>query len=416
MNMFYTGLGIARSLGERGIPVIGLNAHPRAYGNYTRYARVKRAPDSRAQPEELLKFLLELAPALRAPAIIFPTRDDDVLFLDRFREELGRLYIPAIPGKVPLDICLDKWKTFLEAERTQIPAPRCWAIRSRAELEQILTSVVFPCVLKPQSAHHWRRSNVWELVGGRKAIPVSSPGQLVTEYKMISRVETRVLLQEMVAGGDDSLYVAACYFDRSGRFVAGFTAQKLLQVPAGFGTGCIVQTVYRPDLLEKARTLLGQIGFSGIAEVEFKKDSAASEYKLIEINPRPWDQHVLGKACGLDLIHLAYCDLAGLARPAIGTQRTGQKWVAEDVYGLVLLRAAVKRSGEFRRFLRLARGERVYPIQSLRDPLPFVALLVLGLVPDLSRLFVQWVRKCLGNSGKRPAEKEVRYGFETAKR
>jgi len=26
MNMFYTGLGIARSLGEQGIPVIGLTA------------------------------------------------------------------------------------------------------------------------------------------------------------------------------------------------------------------------------------------------------------------------------------------------------------------------------------------------------------------------------------------------------
>ena len=33
MNMFYTGLGIARSLGEHGVSVIGLSAHRRIYGN-----------------------------------------------------------------------------------------------------------------------------------------------------------------------------------------------------------------------------------------------------------------------------------------------------------------------------------------------------------------------------------------------
>jgi hypothetical protein len=38
MNMFYTGLGIARSLGERGVPVVGLTARRGAYGNWTRYA------------------------------------------------------------------------------------------------------------------------------------------------------------------------------------------------------------------------------------------------------------------------------------------------------------------------------------------------------------------------------------------
>ena len=47
MNLFYTGLGIARSLGERGIPVIGLSAHRGIYGSYTRYAEVRSSPDSR---------------------------------------------------------------------------------------------------------------------------------------------------------------------------------------------------------------------------------------------------------------------------------------------------------------------------------------------------------------------------------
>ena len=54
LNMFYSGLGIARSLGEHGIPVIGLTAQRGIYGNFTRYAKVVHAPDSRKEPEALL--------------------------------------------------------------------------------------------------------------------------------------------------------------------------------------------------------------------------------------------------------------------------------------------------------------------------------------------------------------------------
>src|ERR1051326_7773066 len=103
MNMFYTGLGIARSLGEKGIPVIGLSAHPGIYGNYTRYADVRSCPDSRENPDDLLEFLLELGQTLDRPAIIFPTRDDDVLFLDRHRARLAEKFIPVIPARAALD-------------------------------------------------------------------------------------------------------------------------------------------------------------------------------------------------------------------------------------------------------------------------------------------------------------------------
>ena len=81
MNMFYTGLGIARSLGEQGVRVIGLSSDRRAYGNATRYAKIEMCPDSRERPEELRDFLLALGKKLATKSVVFPTRDDDVLFL-----------------------------------------------------------------------------------------------------------------------------------------------------------------------------------------------------------------------------------------------------------------------------------------------------------------------------------------------
>lgn len=394
MNMFYTGLGIARSLGEQRIPVIGLTAHRGTYGNFTRYAKVYSCPDSREEPEALLRFLLQLGDGAAKGAVIFPTRDNDVLFLDRFRKDLCSRFRLALPGSDALHGCLNKWETFRWAKAAGVPVPQCWTIETNEDLPGLTPQLTFPCVLKPISAHHWRERQNWQTVGNRKAIGIFSPAELLAEYERISRAESRALIQELVPGDDDCLHVAACYLNHQSKFVAGFTAQKLLQEPERFGTGCIVQTVDRPELLPMAAGLLEKMRFTGIAEVEFKWDSRCGEYVLIEINPRPWDQHSLGKACGIDLIHIAYCDLAGQPLPAIPQQTSGHKWIADDAFSYILLRSLWRRDGSFRPSLRLARGRRTYAISSRTDPLPLLAFITRRLLPNLittvARLSMAW--------------------------
>src|SRR5579884_2486833 len=303
MNMFYTGLGIARSLGGQGVPVIGLTSRKGIYGNATRYARTVIAPDSKSEPEALLGYLLRMGKETGTRPVIFPTRDHDVVFLDRFREELAPYFTPVIPDRSALAVCLDKWRTYIAACEAGVPAPRSWLIQESGDLETMLSEITFPCVLKPLEAHHWRAGGNWEIVGGRKAIPASSAGELVAEYAIVSRAEKRALVQEVIPGGDDHLLIFACYFDRTSKLAAGLHIRKLVQVPEGFGTGCIVETVDASELLEPTVRLLEKLHFTGIAEVEYKWDRATREYKLIEINPRAWDQHSIARAAGIDLIH-----------------------------------------------------------------------------------------------------------------
>jgi D-aspartate ligase len=390
MNMFYTGLGIARSLGERGIPVIGLTAHRGIYGNYTRYATVRVCPDSREEPEALLPFLLKLGAELPERAIIFPTRDDDVLFLDRFRESLSRYFDLVLPRKEVVRACLDKWESYLQACQAGVESPRCWLVQGEQDLASAAEEISYPCVMKPLSSHLWRQNNNWERVGGRKAIAIDTRQQLVAEYAQISLADSRVLIQEMIPGGDDQLFIAACYLNKDSHLVASFTAQKLLQCPAGFGTGCIVQTVDRRELIEPAAALLQRMGFSGIAEVEFKWDAACGRYKLIEINPRPWEQHALGRASGVDLIYIAYCEHAGLPAPVTRTGEPGHKWVAEDVYLTTALRMIWKRDPQLGSLFSLARGKRIYGIWSSRDRRPFLIYMA-KFVPQLIWMSVRQI-------------------------
>ena len=373
MNMFYTGLGIARSLGSRGIRVIGLSSQRGIYGNFTRHAAIRYCPDSRENPDQLLPFLRQLGEEIVSPSIIFPTRDDDVVFLDRFRTELSPWFIPVVPARDSLRASLNKWETYVSAQKAGVPVPCCWHIESSEDLDASAGEVRFPCVLKPVSSHYWRKAGKWERVGARKAISVSNPSELRPAYDEVAEADGRVLLQEMIPGGDDELFIAAVYMNRESQAAASFTAQKLVQVPELFGTGCIVRTVCQPDVVESAVRLLREMGYRGVAEVEFKRDRSSGEYKLIEVNARPWDQHRLGYACGVDLIYAAYCDFAGLPLPRMQQDSAEYKWVAEDVWFFAVLRSLWRGDGKFRTLWRLAVGKRIYAIWAASDPLPFFA-------------------------------------------
>ena len=166
--------------------------------------------------------------------------------------------------------------------------------------------------------------------------------------------------------------------------------------PAQRGNGVfgISNRHVRPELLEQTHRLLRAMQFTGIAEVEYKWDAAARTCKLIEINPRPWDQHMLGRTCGVDLIHLAYCDHAGLPRPVVRARASAAKWISDDVFAMAALRSLRRRDGRLRTLFRLARGNRIYGIWSARDPIPFLAYFTLRLIPQLAWNTVRqvWMR------------------------
>ncbi len=66
-----------------------------------------------------------------------------------------------------------------------------------------------------------------------------------------------------------------------------------------------------PALLEFAEKLLEYMHVTGMVEVEFKFDERDQQYKLLDINLRPWGWHTLCIACGLDFPYIQYCDALG---------------------------------------------------------------------------------------------------------
>jgi predicted ATP-grasp superfamily ATP-dependent carboligase len=105
------------------------------------------------------------------------------------------------------------------------------------------------------------------------------------------------------------------------------------QFPMEFGrASTFVETAVDPEVRELGTRVLDLLGYTGIVEVEFKRDPITGEPKLLDINPRLWGWHSLGRRAGMDFTFLAW----RLAHGHVPTRREAPPgirwmWPAADI-------------------------------------------------------------------------------------
>jgi D-aspartate ligase len=371
----YQGLGIVRSLGRRGVPVCVIDDE-HSIARVSRYtscwARVADLGDEHRLVEDLLRIGRERN---LAGWVIFPTRDETVAAIARNRERLAATFRVPTAGWETIRWAWDKRSTYELAESLDVPAPRTWQPASVAELEAIDGQP--PFAIKPAIKEHffyetkakaWRADSVEELRDlVAKALDIVGPGE--------------VLVQELIPGDGQQQY-AYCALYEDGKPIATMVARRLRQHPPEFGrASTYVETIDAPQVEELSRRLLGQIRFSGLVELEFKRDPRSGAFKLLDFNARTWGYHTIAGEAGVDFPYLLF--RRQLEQP-VERQRTrsGVRWIriltdlptaiAEIGRGRLRLRAYV-------RSLRRAQVEAVF---SRDDPLPGLA--ELALIPYLA--------------------------------
>ncbi|HET9940159.1 MAG TPA: hypothetical protein VFR25_03570 [Candidatus Eisenbacteria bacterium] len=310
LNVYATGLGIARNLAPHGVPVYGLSVQANAPGNFSRRCHALPCPDSQDEPEALSTFLTRLAARLGARALLLPTRDADIRFLDRHRTALDPYYEIPQPSGDRLDVIMNKHRLAEEARAAGIPTPLTMRLQSREAARDAATRFTYPVVAKAVYAQDWRKAGIADAVNRRKAVKIASAEELTRFFERVEPHHPDLLVQEWIEGPDDQCVVLGVYRGRGGRVLGWFTARKMLQYPPEFGLGCIVRLEPHPEVERLGKRLLEALAFEGTAEVEFKRHAPSGEYRLIEVNPRHWDQHALGMTCGVNLAWIAYRDLA----------------------------------------------------------------------------------------------------------
>jgi predicted ATP-grasp superfamily ATP-dependent carboligase len=258
--------------------------------------------------------------------VVFATSDETTALLARNYEALSECFHLTTSRWDVTRFGYDKRLTYQLADEVGVDYPQTWYPASREDV--LALDCTFPVVLKPavkttlnRFTHDkaWRADDARALVGrydeARKLVPADV-----------------IIIQELVPGGGTGQfsYAAIC---SNGRPLAHLVARRLRQYPVDFGhSSSYVETVHEPEVERTAEALLRALGYTGLVEVELKRDARNRGLKLLDVNLRVWTWHSLGARSGLDFPYLAW-RLARDIGVAPSRAKVGVRWVrtATDV-------------------------------------------------------------------------------------
>ncbi|MGB8732182.1 MAG: hypothetical protein WCC99_13115, partial [Candidatus Sulfotelmatobacter sp.] len=151
----YQGLGIVRSLGRKGIPVCVVDDELSIsrYSRYcTKFVKFENLRDGRLAVDSLL----ELGSRLRLDGwVLYPTREELVAALSRYRAELSEMFRVPTPDWESVKWAWDKRNTYSLARELKIPTPVThYYLENLKELDQ-LQSLTPPFAVKPAIKEHF---------------------------------------------------------------------------------------------------------------------------------------------------------------------------------------------------------------------------------------------------------------------
>jgi predicted ATP-grasp superfamily ATP-dependent carboligase len=367
----YQGLGIVRSLGRRGVDVLVVDDE-RSIARHSRFTTAAVRVGELRDEQATVQTLLELGERYALDGwVVFPTREETVAALSRYRERLTPRFRIPTPAWDVVQWAWDKRKTYEIAAELGIATPRTWLVGSAEELDAVDGEP--PFAIKPAIKERFIYAT------GDKAWRADTRAELEARFREAAQVvgAGEVIVQELIPGGGET-QLAYCAFFRDGRAAASMVVNRVRQHPPLFGrASTFVQTIEQPALEEVSERLLRRIGYYGLVELEYKHDVRDGQTKLLDINARTWGYHSLGQRAGVDFPYLLYADQLSLPAPDGVRARAGVSWIrlATDVPTAAALLA--QGALDWRAYLRSLRQANAESVFSRDDPLPGVAELAL---------------------------------------
>jgi predicted ATP-grasp superfamily ATP-dependent carboligase/glycosyltransferase involved in cell wall biosynthesis len=316
----YRALPLVRSLGRRGIDVWVLRTDEHQVAWWSRYTSRRVALGSE-DPAALVPDLVKLAGehGLDGWALL-PTVDDDAATIARHADELGRYYRLGTASHETVQWAIDKAAASALAIELGVDVPRSWPARTAEALDD--PAIRLPAIIKPT----FRPRGIATTTP--KAWKAEDPDGLHAAYAEALRVlaPEHLMVQELIPGGgeDQLAYAALC---SEGEVLASIAVRRTRQWPLEFGlASTFVESIEDDEIARPARRLLAATNYTGLVEVEFKRDRRDGRLALLDVNPRPWGWIALGAAAGVDFPYLYWQLLMGEHVQRV-RGRPGVRWV-----------------------------------------------------------------------------------------
>ncbi len=212
--------------------------------------------------------------------------------VSRARETLSPLCGMLIAPPAVLDHLNDKAAVHARALELGLPVPK----------EYHGAPETYPVVIKPHCGEKF----------GLKAADryriARTPEEYAAALAAMRPYDPDPIVQEYVSGEGRG---ASLLLDQNGELVTALCHRRVREYPISGGPSACCESIYDPEMIDRAYRLLRSFGFTGLAMVEFKGEC------ILEVNPRVWGSFPLTATAGSPMA-VRYAEAAsGKAEPAV---------------------------------------------------------------------------------------------------
>lgn len=238
--------------------------------------------------EIFLKTLLDLGEkrGKDKKLILIACGDWYVRLIIEHRKELSPYYvIPYIEEDLMNRLVLKD--SFYEiCDQTGVPYPKTFVYDCK-EKNELDLPFGFPVIAKPASSAQYHYA---EFKGKKKVFKFETMDQLRAMLKELetSSYDYKFLIQDFIPGDDTYMNILTCYCDRNSkvRFMSFGRTLMEDQGPMAIGNPVAIINEVKLDVMNKAKKMLEEVGYTGFANFDIKYDMRDHSYRYFEINTR----------------------------------------------------------------------------------------------------------------------------------
>jgi D-aspartate ligase len=386
-------LAVARTLGRLGVPIYAVVEDSYTPLAMTRYLTKAFVWDScPTDPESFVKAMLLIAESIARPTIIIPMDDLSAVSVAENAASLARWFIvPPVPPQLPHQLAN---KTYLQALCAEIgiPSPRSVVPHSLDEVREFAEAAVFPLVVK--AAEQWL-----PLKDTLCATVIQTREQLLSFCENYDYAGSRrLIIQEYIPGED---WICHGYYNSEKNVSVTFTGRKLRSYPTEAGSTALGLSIDNETLRCASEKLLKAVAYSGIIDMDWRKDERDGQYKIVDCNPRVGQNfRMFENSEGIDVVRAQYLDLSG-QRIHDADPLEGRLFRVESFYILALLRGLPRGALKQDTSKYLSARGRELAWWSSDDPVPFFVMSI--------RLFIGALGRALRLSLHSPSLRRLRF-------
>jgi D-aspartate ligase len=375
-------LAVARTLGRLGVPVYAVaeDAYtPVAMTRYLTKAFVWHSCPS--NPESFVKAMSSIGEVIARPTIVIPMDDlSAVLVAENAANLIPWFITPKVHPQLPHQLA-NKASLHALCFEIGIPIARSVVPHSFDDVKAFTEGANFPVMVK--AAEQWLPLSdlfVTKVIQTR--------GELLNLCEHYNFEGSQCLIIQEYIPGDD--WICHGYYNFEKNINVTFTGRKLRSYPPDAGSTALSLSLDNENLRCASERLLKAVAYSGIIDMDWRKDERDGQYKILDCNPRVGQNfRMFEDSAGIDVVRAQHLDLSG-RRIDNAAAIEGRLFTVESFYALAFLRRLPRGASrqDARKYLPPKGRELAW--WSSDDPVPFLIMSLRQFIQVSGRVVTLW--------------------------